>query len=81
MAPACKDCKHCVYRPHGAAFYGCMKLPEFSFDAFSGKEMLTHYTSIEAARKMNTLGCGHDGKWFEPRPPTRWQRLMTWLDC
>jgi hypothetical protein len=79
--PLCKDCKH-YQRPlvlpgtgrvMGAA---CLSPRRVRFNPVIGE-----YPGVIGAHDARRAGddCGPDGAWFEPEPPTFWQRVRSWF--
>lgn len=75
MMPACRNCKH--LRLDDRTWY-CDLTSTEKIDAFTGRATLASYATINDARNENGL-CGGYGKWFEAKPPTRWQRFIARL--
>jgi hypothetical protein len=71
----CKDCKH--YIPAIRIRFGAGCMAKYQEDLVTGCRT---YASANLLRESTDVaGCGQDAKLFEPKPPTKWQRLVEFL--
>jgi hypothetical protein len=72
----CKDCAHCKPEPFfGFSFAKCTR-PTGDICLVTGDPKRIHdYCSVERKSYGSLDTCREIGRYWEPAPPTRWQRI------